>query len=203
MRTNHGDDRSAAPGERDARDLAEAVHGADEETRREAACRLFSRYQGHVYAWCLRYARDRDRALDLAQDVLLGAYENLHRYEPRGKFTSWLFIVARNRCVSETRRPSAKEVFGLDLDLLAAGGPDPATALEEEEGRARILRLLREHLDEREQEAIWLRCFERMAVDDITEVLEIDERSGARGLLQRARRKLRAALAGENGALEE
>ena len=49
--------------------------------------------------------------------------------------------------------------------------------------------------DAREQEAIYLRCFERLPVDEITSLLSITGASGARGLLQSARRKLRAALA--------
>jgi len=45
------------------------------------------------------------------------------------------------------------------------------------------------------REALWLRCFEHMPVDEIGRVMRLENASGARGLLQRARRKLRAALA--------
>jgi hypothetical protein len=44
-----------------------------------------------------------------------------------------------------------------------------------------------------------LRCFERMPVDRITETLCLENASGARGLLQTARRKLRAELEREDG----
>jgi DNA-directed RNA polymerase specialized sigma24 family protein len=58
-----------------------------------------------------------------------------------------------------------------------------------------MLDLVRRHLDPLEREAIWLRCYEGMPVEEITGLLGIDTASGARGILQRARRKLRAALA--------
>ena len=45
-----------------------------------------------------------------------------------------------------------------------------------------------------EQKAIWLRCFERVPIDEITRLLGIEASTGARGVLQRARRKLRTAL---------
>jgi len=45
-----------------------------------------------------------------------------------------------------------------------------------------------------EQKAIWLRCFERLPIDEITGMLGIEAKSGARGMLQTARRKLKAAL---------
>jgi DNA-directed RNA polymerase specialized sigma24 family protein len=55
--------------------------------------------------------------------------------------------------------------------------------------------LLRDTLSPLEQEAIWLRCFERLAVGDVTRILGLTHASGARSVLQSAREKLRAALA--------
>jgi DNA-directed RNA polymerase specialized sigma24 family protein len=49
-------------------------------------------------------------------------------------------------------------------------------------------------LDAKERAALWLRAEEGMSVDDITRMLRVDGASGARGLLQTARRKLRAVL---------
>ena len=41
---------------------------------------------------------------------------------------------------------------------------------------------------------MWLRAYEGMSVEDITRMMKLNGASGARGLLQTARRKLRAAL---------
>ena len=87
----------------------------------------------------------------------------------------------------------------LDADALPHPGGDPVDALIESEDEERALALFREVLDPDEQTALWLRCYERMPVDEITRVLKLDSRSGARGLLQTARRKLRAALAARDG----
>jgi len=179
----------------DGEDLRLAVGDADESVRREAASRLLGRYGDLVYSWCRRYVGDHERALDMAQEVLLSAYRNLPRYRPRGRFGTWLFVIARNRCLSEMRRPSARELLGLDLDRIPHGNPDPESALEDAEGRDRILRLMRERLDRTEQDALALRAFERLPVESITRMLELRDASGARAVLQRARRKLRAALA--------
>src|SRR5262249_62396725 len=67
---------------------------------RAAACELLGRYQGRVYLWCYRYVRDHDRALDLAQDALLSAYRALATFQGRSRFSSWLFAIARNRCLT-------------------------------------------------------------------------------------------------------
>ena len=87
-----------------------------------------------------------------------------------------------------------KRVKEADLDGLAARGQDPEQAYLDRLDEETVLGLIRNHLEPQEQEALWLRCFERMPVDAITEILGINEASGARAVLQRARRRLRAAL---------
>ncbi len=161
---------------------------------RWAATQLLERYQERVYIWCLRIVRDHDQALDLAQEVLLSAYRGLEGFGERSSFSSWLFAIARNRCISLMRRPSL--VVDDDVESLNVAGdqPGPDRALEERLDEEGVFALIREQLEPIEQEAIWLRCFERLPVDEITALLKIDAASGARGVLQSARRKLRAAL---------
>lgn len=157
-----------------------------------AAGELFGRYRGRVYAWCRRYVRDPDQALDLAQDVLLTAYRGLGTWEGRAPFGGWLFTVAHHACLRAVRsRPPASGDDSL-LEGLPDPRPDAATALEDAQQREALLDLVHQ-LGPLEQRAVWLRCAERMPVEEITRVLGLDTASGARGLLQTARRKLRAA----------
>ncbi len=164
---------------------------------RRAADRLLRPYQRLVYLWCYRYAGDHDQALDLAQDVFIRALRGLASFEGRSSFSLWLFAIARNRCLSAVRRP--EPVDDVDLEDLFVYGADsnPGQQLEEREAEEKLLALIRRTLDPTEQKAVWMRCVERMPVDAITDVLGIEDKSGARGLLQRARRKLRAARNGE------
>lgn len=174
-------------------DLVDIVRAdADEARRRAAATELLTRYRDAVYLWCYRYTRDRERALDLTQDVLASAWQALGRFEGRSKFSSWLFSVTRHRCIDASRR----------VDILADGemaeeiedrAPGADRLIDGEDGEG-LMQLMRSVLDEEEQTAIWLRCMERMSVDQVTEILGLKSASGARAVLQRARRKLRAAL---------
>ncbi len=81
-----------------------------------------------------------------------------------------------------------------DPDDRASGQVLPDQDLENRLAEEELLALIRVSLDEVEQQALWLRCFEKMPVDEITMLLGIEEASGARAVLQRARRKLKAAL---------
>jgi RNA polymerase sigma-70 factor (ECF subfamily) len=170
-----------------------ARQGAGEQAR-DAAEELFGRYRVRVYRWCLRYVRDHDRALDLAQDAMLRAWRALGRYDERVPFGGWLFVIARNRCYSALRPVSLVRDEDAEPEALADRAPDPATRFEEERTLEEALELMREHLDRREQDALYLRCVERLPVEEITRMLGLANASGARGLLQTARRKLRAAI---------
>lgn len=167
---------------------------SDPEARRAAAV-LFGRYQRRVYLWCFRYCREHERALDLAQDVMLNACRSLPSFGGQGRFFSWLFAITRNRCLNALRRPPLLRDEDVDPETLRAPQTAPDDEFEEKLGEQAVLDAIRDHLDAREQEAIYLRCFERLPVDEITSLLSITGASGARGLLQSARRKLRAALA--------
>lgn len=170
---------------------------------RDAAAELLLHYRGNIYQWCYRYLRDHDRALDMAQEVILETYKALPGYRGRASFACWLFAVTRNRCVSAIRRFARAEPLDYDLELLPDMRDGPDRQLERHERRQRILSAMRDVLSPHEQEALCLRIFDGLPVDAITDVLGLSTASGARGVLQNARRKLRAALAFMDPALGE
>ena len=161
---------------------------------RNAASELLRRHQRQVYVWCFRYTRDHERAIELAQDVLLSAYRSLGTFEGRSQFSSWLYMIARNRCLRAVRAPRLVRDDDVDLDALPHPDGNPERLFEDREGEERLRRLVMDHLDADERQALWMRCFERLPVEEIGRTLQVDNISGARALLQRARRKLRAAL---------
>ena len=173
--------------------LRVARSDGDAARRRAAATELVRRYRDAVYLWCFRYTRDADRALDLSQDVIATVWEKIGSFEGRSKFSSWLFSVTRNRCIDASRRV---DVLADEFELgeIRDPAPLPDAMLEDERDEDWLLRTIRTELEPQEQQAIWLRCVERMPVDDVTRILGVDGSSGARAVLQRARRKLRAAL---------
>jgi len=168
---------------------------------RTAVEELFARYDERVYAWCFRFCRDHERALDLAQEAQLEAYKALASFEGRSRFSTWLFTVTRHRCLRTLRRPRLLRDDDLEPDTLPDAGRGPDEDVEARLDSQRLAALVRDTLDEREQRALWLRCEEGLPVETITEMLGLDSASGARGLLQTARRKLRAALAALEGGL--
>jgi RNA polymerase sigma-70 factor (ECF subfamily) len=161
----------------------------------DAASVLFARYQKRVYIWCYRYVHEHEQALDLAQEAMLSAYRKLATFSGKGRFESWIFAITRNRCLTAVRKRVLTRAEDIIIEELADPGGGPDRHMEEKLDESAFLVLVHGCLDPTEQEALYLRCFEHLPVDEITELLDIKDASGARGLLQKARRKLRAASA--------
>jgi RNA polymerase sigma-70 factor (ECF subfamily) len=178
--------------------LVELARGEAGEASRQAAGELLGRYQERVYRWCYGRLRNHETALDLSQDVLVSAYRSLDSFDGRARFSSWLFAIARNRCLNALRRPALFEE-DVDLEAMPDGGQGQDSELAAYEDEEKLLGLIAKALPPLDRQVLWMRCVEKMPVDNITRLLDIPETSGARAVLQRARRRLRAALAAEEG----
>src|SRR5262245_59147126 len=111
---------------------------------------LFGRHRARVVAWCYRLSGDRELAPDLAQDVFIKAYSSLHLFRHDSKFTTWLYVIARNRCRDEARaratiRREVPEDIGGDI---AVDVNDALAALDARDARQIVQSLMKEVLDE-------------------------------------------------------
>jgi len=183
-----------ASGRSDEALVEAALSRANEAKSRQALEELLGRYQEKVYLWCLRYVRHHDRAVEMTQDILVTAWERLESFGGRSKFSSWLFAIVRNRCLNEVRRDRFVSDGEVDFDLLPGYELSPDRQLEQSESESQLLELIDRTLDETERKVVMLRAVERLPIEEITSIMGINSDSGARGVLQRARRKLRLAL---------
>ena len=66
--------------------------------------RLFEKHIAAVIGFATQFVGSRARAEELAQDVFLQIYKTRARYMPRARFTTWLYRMVTNACLSEVRR---------------------------------------------------------------------------------------------------
>lgn len=170
----------------------------DSREARQAERELLMRWRSRIHAWCWRMVGERELAEDLAQECLVLVHRALPRFEPRAAVTSWIYAIVRNRCLAALRRARPRRAEEEELFLLEEPSPGPAESFERREWEERVMSAMRDSLSPLEQTALWLKAWEGMPVNDITRLLGVKEESGARALLQTARRKLKAAL--ERGA---
>ncbi len=62
----------------------------------DAFAELLAPYRTRLFGFLVRSMANRDLAEDLLQETLLRCWRGLPRYRDRGRFSAWLFAVARN-----------------------------------------------------------------------------------------------------------
>lgn len=63
---------------------------------REAFNELYYAHKRRILNYLYRFIGNHHCAEELTQETFIRAYLNLHRYEPRAKFSSWLYRIAGN-----------------------------------------------------------------------------------------------------------
>lgn len=90
---------------------------------------LFEKHISGVIGFAMQFVANRARAEELAQDVFLQLYRTRARYSPRARFTTWLFRMVTNACLSELRRPEHRaRVQSLDHANREYGDDPPSSA---------------------------------------------------------------------------
>lgn len=157
---------------------------------------LFRRNYARVARWCLRFAPDRDTALDMAQEVFTRAYQNLGSFQGESKFSSWLFTIARNHClnaVRANRREATElraEVEDEFLDEIPGSSEAPDANLDRESAGRQLSHLLTSALDDTERRVFTLHYGHDLSLDSITRMLGLENASGAKAYIVSAKRKL-------------
>jgi len=149
--------------------------------------------QPAVLRLCRRYVSDEQQGEELAQDAMATAYRHLSTYRGEASFRAWVMAIARNHCRNAARKRGETLTTDGVLDPDAEEAPVVST-LQWAEREQLIRDAAAAALTPLEQEVVHLRYVEQLSQEAITELLELDAKSGARGVLQRSRRKLQRAI---------
>jgi RNA polymerase sigma-70 factor (ECF subfamily) len=171
----------------DERRLVEAAQAGDG----EAFSELYEAYFDRVYRFIYFRVADLEVAEDLASQVFLKAWENLHRYQPRGPFLAWLYAIARNTVIDtyRTRKPAVSLDEAAPIPAQDAS-PDDRLQLEFE---VKALREAMQCLTPEQQEVITLKFIADYNTTEIAR--EMGKTEGAvRALQMRALQALAKAM---------
>jgi RNA polymerase sigma-70 factor (ECF subfamily) len=168
-----------------------------------AFAELVERYWTRVFGRFYRQLGDRQEAEDLAQEVFLRLYRNRKRYQPRARFTTWLFHIAQNaaRNALRTKRrrpcvplgqltmPEGDDRLG---ERVMAGREEAPSQPAERAELAGAVRAAMDRLASRQRTALELQ-FRDCTYSEIAAELEMTPKA-AKSLLYRARTQLRECL---------
>jgi RNA polymerase sigma-70 factor (ECF subfamily) len=161
---------------------------------------LYLRHKGPLYRFVLRSVKATGEAEEIFQDVWMRAIEARARYEPRAKFTTWLYTIAHNRLVDHWRSKGLTVVVPLEgdgddaptLDPPAGPSAEPHRRAEGRESVARLLAALAA-LPAAQREAFLLHEENGLPVAEIAAVTGVPEET-AKSRLRYAMNKLREAM---------
>jgi RNA polymerase sigma-70 factor (ECF subfamily) len=170
----------------------------------DAYRQLVDRHSRSVFRLAFRMTGNEQDSEDVVQETFMRAYKQLHRYEARSSFSTWLYRIAANYSLDLVRRrkrhgevalgesSSANEDLPEMIHALPSPSPGPDRLLFSGRVQECVASTLKE-LSQQERTAFVLRHFEGQSIEDISAALGLSG-NAAKHSIFRAVQKLRRAL---------
>ena len=153
----------------------------------DAFAELVEQHEAMVYSLAWNFFGDRSRAEEIAQDVFLQLYRNLHTIESDAHLLFWLRQVATRRCIDQTRRSRMRAVS------LDDAGDLPARERAADPLRDRRLKRFVQELPEVQRAVVTLRYQEDLDPSEICRIVGMPVNT-VKSHLHRALQALRKKL---------
>ena len=165
---------------------------------------LVQRHQRRILNLIYRSIGDRIHAEDVAQEVFLRVWRAAEDYEPKSKFTTWVYRIAVNLCLDTLKSAHHKQSFmhpcvngdhpdeNDELLFRPDSAPSPEELLLAAEESRRIFAALLS-LPTNQRVAGVLKKFDGLSYDEISRILGCST-SAVESLLVRAKKNLREKL---------
>jgi RNA polymerase sigma-70 factor, ECF subfamily len=136
--------------------------------------KILEAYEAKISRYAKRFLRQPEDVKDIVQDIFIKAYRNIESFDPKRKFSSWLYRIAHNECVNFLKKKKLEKISCFDLDVLF-----PRFACEkyaEEINRQKIKDLLDLSINElnfKYREPMLLYYMENFDYQEISDILKI------------------------------
>lgn len=153
---------------------------------------IVERYKDIVFSIALKVLRNREDAEEMAQESFIKAYKALHTFKGDAKFSTWLYRITYNNCISEVRK---RKIHFASVDDVQISEETDEINLDgiPEENRAKAIKQAMEKLPTEEYTLVFLYYFEEQSIEEISNVTGLSQ-SNTKVKLFRARKKLYAIL---------
>lgn len=142
---------------------------------------IVASFEQRIFQHCFRMLGNRHDAEDAAQEAFIRAYVNIHRYDDKRKFTTWLYRIATNLAIDRMRK--RKPDYYLDADIKGAEGLDMYSnlAIDEKLPEEQVIELEQDEYIHKEISAlppkyrfvIMLRYLEEFSLKDISQIMDL------------------------------
>lgn len=164
---------------------------------------LYDRYEKLLYSFAFQFTNESALTEEVIQDVFLKLWNGTSEYDVnKGKFSSWLLTVTRNKAIDETRkrkRHTYEDI--LEKDSLVQDEASVEEKVEWSEQKSRIHRAM-SRLNNDQQQVIDLFYFKGLNQQKISDQCEIPLGT-VKGRIRIALKHLRKILNQEGGSSNE
>ena len=156
---------------------------------------LVEKYQNMVYSLSLKLLKKPEDAEELAQDTFIKAYQKIDSYEGKSKFSTWLYSITYNACISELRK---RRIEFASLDDRQISDQDEMKMHDyyretKKEDQEKYLNLALSKLPEDDQVLVTLYYYENQSMDEISTITGLTV-SNIKVKIHRARKRMYALL---------
>ncbi|HPQ39774.1 MAG TPA: sigma-70 family RNA polymerase sigma factor [bacterium] len=156
---------------------------------------LLNRYERQLFVFFLRQFGDEEAARDYVMDTFLRVYRAASRYEPKAKFSTYIYQIARNLAINESRKLQFRRTESLD-EIKEDGGVqiagdalDPEAVLELRERQALVQEALRQ-LPEDQRTILILVEYQDLTYERVSQIMGCSIGT-IKSRMHRARQKIR------------
>ncbi len=166
---------------------------------RRALETLVQGYQHAILGFCHNLVSNAAQAEELAQDVFLDAYKAMPRFRQQASVRTWLFAIARKKCLQTLRNRERRSRITRDQQRLIAHGAHrepPVAPGEEPEALFALVKTGLGQLAEADRALLTMRYDTGLSVADMAQILGMSTASVRRHLAH-ALRRLREVIDGD------
>jgi RNA polymerase sigma-70 factor, ECF subfamily len=158
----------------DEKGLVERCRQGEDEAWRE----LVDLFGQKIYSVAYHFTLKREDAEELAQEIFLKIFENLHRFDGGFPLAAWIVSLSRNLCIDRYRRRKREKSFRFVTDdavspMLTSSDDPAADALKKE--RTKILFSALAEIPEDLAEILVLRDLDGLAYEEIGRALALPD----------------------------
>ncbi len=159
----------------------------------QAYAELVNRHKDMVYTIAIGLLHIREEAEEVSQDVFLKAYQALNKFKKQAKFSTWIYRIVYNECISRLRKKKLNQI-SLDENKINFSDSlitDENSANEDE--KHRMLREVLMDLPKEDKTIILLYYFESLSIEEISVITSLSK-SNIKIRLFRIRNKMHERL---------
>ena len=191
--------------------MANSLTEVEEDVITRSQCRdlaafeqLVRKYQPYAFSLAMKFLCDEAEASDVVQDSFLRVWKNIDRYDPKQKFTTWLYKIVINLCVDRFRalKRSRSIFLSRDRDPVMEDLPDERDweTMRSHEQLADVIRTLSGRLSPKQRMVFTLRDLQDLTVEEVVEITGLSTGS-VKTNLHYARKSIRDVLVRHYGVV--